>query len=692
MIDTRIKILIKIPHKTRILPRLTFVAEDEEEVGAEEEGKLLPPPPPPPKKNKVSLNVPASDSDCSISRYSNNWPLVTKNRFILNIVEFGYIIQFLTSPHQNYPVISNPSNTTKRLALAEQIKRNLLINSISLVTPSESQFVSRVFTVKKSNGDDRMIIDLSHLNTHVNKVHFKMEGIDTIKSFLSFNYYMVSIDLSDAFFSIPLHENSKKFTTFEFDGLRYSYNCLPFGLSCSPRIFSKVLRPVIIYLRNEGLKITSYMDDIFICNSSSVSLSNQVQVALNTLKLLGFKPNLKKSDLVPKQNLLHLGYLWNTLDMTISLPQSKIEKTRSLASKLLQKEKVTFRDISSFLGIVISHSTAMRNGPLHFRQLQLQFIKNFKRSNHWDDSYKLNLDSHSDLVWWSEDFFCDPVSFSSIPPDLIFHSDSSLSGWGCTLSSGEVASGRWTEDESCLHINYLELKAIYFGLQCFSSLISGKSVLIHCDNSTSVSYINKMGGTHSSCLCALSIQIWELAYQLDSTIKAVHIAGVLNVQADYFSRCNLYLHDYFLPQEIFSQLISLLDISPTVDLFASRISNKLPKFFSYDYDPYSSGINAFNQSWPRSCYLFPPITLIGKALQKFIEEQVEEGLLITPDWPGLPELPLIRERLTADPVSIPGRYLEGELPTRFRFNLVAWRISASIVKQMGFPKKPRTCF
>lgn len=547
-----------------------------------------------------------------------------------------------------------------------------------------TKIVSRVFTVKKSNGKDRMIIDLSELNKIVNKVHFKMEGLETIKGLLQPDDYMMSIDLSNAFFSIPLHNSSKPLTAFEFDGHHYVYNVLPFGLTSSPRIFSKMLRPVIIWLRSQGLKITSYLDDIFLCHNSQTTAKEHVSLVLDTLLSLGFIPNYSKSSLVPSKSLLHLGFFWNSSEMSLSLPVEKIVKTKQFASRLLSQDMVSLREVSSFLGLLVSHTNGLKNGPLHFRFLQLQFVFELKFASSWEKEFVLDSRSIEDLSWWSVDFHCVPVDLLPFSPEIVLHTDASLSGWGGTLCSGSVAFGKWSPSESQLHINYLELKAIYFCLRCFSSEIEGKSLQIFSDNSTSVSYLNRMGGTHSSSLCSLSLKIWSLIHELGADIQAVHIAGTSNQKADFFSRADFSCHEYSLSQSTFDDLLDNLHISLEVDVFASRLNYKLPCYFSRYFDPYSSSVNAFSSSWPRSVYMFPPINLIGKTLSKFCQEKVDIGILVTPAWPGMPEVPVLVKLLFSDPFLIPDRFLEGDRPTRYPFLLAAWPISTSTSRTQAF--------
>jgi len=64
----------------------------------------------------------------------------------------------------------------------------------------------------------------------------------------------------------------------------------------------------------------------------------------------------------------------------------------------------------------------------------------------------------------------------------------------CTLTvTLPKACGLWFSTESQLHINELELKAIYLALQAFSERLNNKHVKILCDNSTAVTYNNGIG-------------------------------------------------------------------------------------------------------------------------------------------------------------------------------------------------------
>ena len=63
--------------------------------------------------------------------------------------------------------------------------------------------------------------------------------------------------------------------------------------------------------------------------------------------------------------------------------------------------------------------------------------------------------------------------------------------------NGKNTTGMWDDEERCLHINELELKAAYMGVLSLCKDLTNCHLRPRLDNSTAVAYINNMGGTHS---------------------------------------------------------------------------------------------------------------------------------------------------------------------------------------------------
>ena len=104
------------------------------------------------------------------------------------------------------------------------------------------------FSVPKKEGAHRVILNLKNFNKHVSYHHFKMDSLNTIVklAMVDKKCFMASIDLKDAYYSIPIRKEDQKYLRFFWNGNFYQFTCLPNGLSSGPRKFTKILKPVLI--------------------------------------------------------------------------------------------------------------------------------------------------------------------------------------------------------------------------------------------------------------------------------------------------------------------------------------------------------------------------------------------------------------------------------------------------------------
>ena len=123
------------------------------------------------------------------------------------------------------------------------------------------------------------------------------------------------------------------------------------------------------------------------------------------------------------------------------------------------------------------------------------------------------------------------------PPELRLYSDASRSEWGAHLLD-QSASGLWSDQETSLHINILEMKALFLALQTFQDTITNQRVTAMCDNSTVVDYLSKQGGTVSDSLCELTGQLLRWTEAHNVLLEARYLPGQSNVLADLLSRHN----------------------------------------------------------------------------------------------------------------------------------------------------------
>ena len=91
------------------------------------------------------------------------------------------------------------------------------------------------------------------MNKHVKTEKFKLESLELVKTMLKSNDYLMKLDLKDAYYSVPIAEEHRKYLRFQFRGVTYEYQCLPLRLSSAPQAFTKLVKPVIAILRIPGI-------------------------------------------------------------------------------------------------------------------------------------------------------------------------------------------------------------------------------------------------------------------------------------------------------------------------------------------------------------------------------------------------------------------------------------------------------
>lgn len=97
-----------------------------------------------------------------------------------------------------------------------------------------------------------------------------------------------------------------------------------------PRVFTKLLRPVVAYLRERGIRLVIYLDDILIFNSSKAALLHDLRTVVNLLFFLGFVINYDKSVTTPQQIMDYLGVVVDSLRLSFSLPSAKVDSIIAL--------------------------------------------------------------------------------------------------------------------------------------------------------------------------------------------------------------------------------------------------------------------------------------------------------------------------------------------------------------------------
>ena len=256
--------------------------------------------------------------------------------------------------------------------LREEVVSLLGKGAVEVVDPTLSAggFYSTLFLVPKTEGRMRPVINLKAFNFWVQPQHFKMEGIHTLREIVAEGEWLAKLDLKDAYFTVPIVREHQKYLRFAVDEIRYQFTCLPFGLSCAPWAFTKVLKPVVAFLRSLRVRLIVYIDDILVIGKSPDEVRDHVEALIALLEGLGFIVNMEKSVTTPSQQIEFLGLQVDTIPMCLTLPGQKIKAIRGEASQLLRLGSLSARRLAQFIGKLNAASQAVFPAPLFYRHLQ----------------------------------------------------------------------------------------------------------------------------------------------------------------------------------------------------------------------------------------------------------------------------------------------------------------------------------
>ena len=368
------------------------------------------------------------------------------------------------------------------------------------------------------------------------------------------------------------------------------------------------------HLRENSINIAAYIDDLIVFADSAEQCLEHCNTAILTLQKLGYVVNFQKSMLKPTQKIEHLGLILDSVNMTVSLNSDKHNNIIKLCKSMLGTENPTIRSVAKLIGTMISYLPGVEFGKMHYRQLEHCKIEALKYAKgNFNSNMILSKQAIEDIHWWIHNVKSQTSHIIKPTPTVFISTDSSGTMWG-TVRDTHKTGGCWDKIEQQEHIYCLEIKAVLLVLQALCDDCIDKHIRVKSDNSTTVHYINEMGGSKSYKCNLTAIQIWQWAIERHIWLSIEHVAGALTQEADFESREGNNSGEWALSQITLKTIADIFKVTPTIDLFASRINFKVNKFVSWFADPltFKTDIYFSNEIF----YAYPPINCIQRFLQK----------------------------------------------------------------------------
>ncbi|UYV61191.1 K02A2.6-like, partial [Cordylochernes scorpioides] len=184
------------------------------------------------------------------------------------------------------------------IQINEMLKNNI-------IEPAIGEYASPITLVKKKNGTFRMCVDFRKLNEHIPVDPQPIPLIESVIEKLSKAKYFSSLDLSNAYWTVPIHPDSRPYLAFTTHAGVYMFKILPFGLRSSPQIFERAIGQILRKYNFQFLE--HYYDDFMIFSDSFEEHLEHIRLFFQLCRAENIRLNLNKCQLC-KTSINFLGY------------------------------------------------------------------------------------------------------------------------------------------------------------------------------------------------------------------------------------------------------------------------------------------------------------------------------------------------------------------------------------------------
>ena len=226
-----------------------------------------------------------------------------------------------------------------------------------------------------------------------------------------------------------------------------------------------------------------------------------------------------------------------------------------------------------------------------------------------------------------------------------------MSNWLGVACKGNSTGGNWTPEESCFHINTLEMAAALYALKIYTRDLSNCHIQLKVDTTSSLAWINKKTAPNEAIFLIIK-EFWECCMGKNLGISASYIKTNKKVVADKECKKLRNNLEWSLQTPTFDK-IRLIYSPVTIGLFASRINARAGCFYSDTPEPEACSHDAFSFSWQQEhIYAFLPFSCIPQVINK-IELESATDISVVPLFTAQPWFTRFLRILTREPLLLP---------------------------------------
>ena len=608
-----------------------------------------------PKKNWWPLSTALSSTKPS------GWRTITNDQWVLSIVRQGYRIPFQRKP----PLSPTPIffQQSPRPELEEEVIKLIQKGAVERINPEVPGYHSRIFLVPKKNGKLRLIIDLSKLNSFLKIQSFSVETVNKVRQAIHPIDWAFSLDLTDAYLHVAIHKASRMYLRFCLRDKVFQFRALPFGLATSLFffffffffLFTHLMVAIAAHLQKLSNVLFRYLDDWLVRNQDRLALLRDKDTILHLIVDLGLIINVEKSDLTPFQSFTFIGIEFLTRDNIVSPvgQNSGYSGFRHMVPEstfsLSQRFPFSLRETQCSSSIYCPGQTAPSiSSDGTFRPVETScFATRPQSSDHRANQISSGVvEKHRSVPLRSPSqttsTFTYPVhGRQCVGLGRSLGTRGTSVSW--SLGSRPITTPYqhpWDEDDSSRPRSSPDYSQQYhchdYYRQCFSGVVHSQTR----GNPRSIPMYGSVGNPNM------------VSSEEQNSSCETH-SGQIQYQADRLSRILKPIQTEWSLYQSVASLIFLMIGHPNIDLFATRLNNRLPLYVSPIPDNRALAIDALSMNWDHiHGYAFPPFHILPAVLNE-IRQHPCRIVLVAPLWPQRSWFPELLQLLIPPPIKLP---------------------------------------
>ncbi len=400
------------------------------------------------------------------------------------------------------------------------------------------------------------------LNRALHRLPFKMLTHRRMIKCIQPRDWFAAIDLKDAYFHVSILPRHRPFLRFASEGRAWQYRVLPFGLSLSPRVFTKVVEGALAPLREVGIRILNCLEH-----------GPRARTVVRS-QGLGASGQLGKEQALPcAENLFSwCGVRLGEYDGT---PHGRARPISAELPKFLQRQDCGSAEMvpeapgaygirsCSHAARIASYETT--SALVALPSPEVGMAPRCTSGEHHTGVLPLLQPLDGPCLSTGRGALRTSVSACCCHNRCLQHGLGRYMQRAGSLGALDGAS-------TALAHQLPRAAGSASSLAAVRPLLLGKHVLVRTDNTAAVSYINRMGGIRSHRMSQLARHLLLWSHTWLKSLHAVHIPGELNRAADVLSRQLTFPGEWRLHPETIRLIWSRFG-EAQVDLFASRESS-----------------------------------------------------------------------------------------------------------------------